>query len=45
MPTYASRPINGTCANNEDPDQMLQKAAPDQGLHYLQKANVTFVKR
>ena len=38
MPNYASRPINRTYANSEDPDQTLQKAASDQGLHYLQKA-------
>ena len=31
-PFNAKHPHKGTVANNEDPDQMLQNAASDQGL-------------
>ena len=30
------RPLNGQLAISADPDQMLQKAVSDQGLHCLQ---------
>ena len=30
------RPLKGQLANSADPDQMLQNAASDQGLHCLQ---------
>ena len=32
---YAKHPIIGTLANIVDPDQMLQNAVSDQGLHCL----------
>ena len=35
LPIYAYRPFCGTYANNADPDQTLQNAASDQGLHCL----------
>ena len=38
------KPVLGTLANSADPEQMLQNAASDQGLHYLLKLQKLRVK-
>ena len=36
LPIVGGRPVKGYLANSADPDQTLQNAASDRGLHCLQ---------